>query len=412
MPAFISKMAELTFKYLRGELNDQETQELDQVINEKEANKELFESLIDVNRINQELKQLNEQDPTPIWRKIVASGVLGTAYADLSTKPAVLAMAPEVQTTRKIKWIRYAAAAVVLIIAGLAGYYLWQQPTRQQQAKEAETSIPEDKTPITHGRVRLVIQGNKTIILDTVKNGVVTEVGNIQVIRSGNRLTYVKLQRGNDTALHTLVVDKGGNFQVTLSDGTDIWLNAESSIRYPAGFSGTGRSVELTGEGYFQVAKNSSQPFNVSVNNLAIEVLGTEFNLKAYKDEKSELPIITTIFEGSVEAKAGNTSKTFVKGQQIEVTSNGTIKVIKNPSLDKVIAWKNGEFHYKNDKLTTILSELGRWYDVGVQYKRNVQYERRTGIFPRTEPLDSILKRLSIPAGLNLKLNKDTIVVQ
>ncbi len=187
------------------------------------------------------------------------------------------------------------------------------------------------------------------------------------VTGSGGQLLYqTDKNHSPEIAFNTLSTTKGGQYQMTLSDGTRVWLNAVSSIRFPVTFTGSQRPVEITGEAYFEVARNPKRPFVVSINGMEIKVLGTHFNVNGYPDEDG---IKTTLLEGSVKISKGTSSQVLTPGQQANVGNNGKLNVTDNADMEKAVSWKDGYFHFNKSRLETVMRELSRWYDIDIIYE-------------------------------------------
>ena len=210
---------------------------------------------------------------------------------------------------------------------------------------------------------------------------------------------------------NTITTANGNQYQLILSDGSRVWLNAASSIRFPTSFSGYERKVEITGEAYFEVAKNAAKPFKVDFKNKAgekdeIEVLGTHFNVNTYTDEPE---MKTTLLEGSVKITAANKMQMLAPGQQARLTING-IELKKNVDLDQVMAWKNGYFLFDNTDIYTLMRQISRWYNIEVIYEPNVKNDVFFGEIERKAELNEVLKILEV-GDLHFKLNGHKLTV-
>jgi len=191
-----------------------------------------------------------------------------------------------------------------------------------------------------------------------------------------------------------------------LPDGTQVWLDAASSITYPTVFSGKDRKVSITGQAYFEVVKDKSKPFHVSVNNMDVEVLGTHFNINAYSDEAS---INTTLLEGSVKINAGNANTIVLRsGQQAQVGNQ--LKVVENANPEQVMAWKNGLFNFEGADIKTVLRQLGRWYDVEIVYKGEIPYRKFGGEVSRQLTLAQVLRLLQ-KVGISYTIEGKKLIV-
>jgi transmembrane sensor len=261
------------------------------------------------------------------------------------------------------KW--YAIAATVLVVfttGGLLYQRLAAPKIIKQQAyaaKPAATIKPGTNT------ATLTLANGSKIVLDSSPKGVLAQQGGITVKKTaGGQLVYDLSGRepGKTTAIgfNTLATARGQQYQVVLPDGSHVWLNAASSLKFPTAFTGSQRKVELTGEAYFEVAKNKEMPFTVDVNQSQVQVLGTHFNIMAYPEESSTN---TTLLEGSVKVSKDNLSKLIVPGQQARVTKEIHVAEV---NTDQVMAWKNGNFSFNDEDIHTLMNQIARWYDVDV----------------------------------------------
>ena len=216
----------------------------------------------------------------------------------------------------------------------------------------------------------------------------------------------------NTVSYNILSTPYGGQYQVTLPDGTIVWLNSASNLRYPTSFTGHERRVEITGEAYFEVAKNARQPFKVKINlsngeGSEVEVLGTHFNINAYDDETT---IRTTLFEGSVKINQSTGTTQIKPGQQLQTGKTGQIKIINNADLEETIAWKEGRFQFGNADINCIMRQLARWYDIDVKYEGNIS-RHFSGIIPRNVNLLKVLNMLELTGEVNFKVEGKKVIV-
>lgn len=201
----------------------------------------------------------------------------------------------------------------------------------------------------------------------------------------------------------------GGIYQLILQDGSKVWLNSSSSIRYPTEFTDKERSVEISGEAYFEIVKNAAKPFIVKVNNLAeVKVLGTHFNVNAYTDEAE---VKTTLLEGAVNISQGNKSSTLSPGQQAQINQSGFIKRVDNVDLDEAVAWKNGNFLFNSATLPAVLRQAARWYDLEIVYEGKVPPDKFSGQIPRSVNLSSLLKWMQW-SDVHFKLEEKKLIIK
>jgi len=308
------------------------------------------------------------------------------------------------------------AAAVLIIATGF--YFLLNSKTPAPEVAVIKTAKPSGQTEIKPGgnKAVLTLANGSSIVLDTASNGMISDLGNVKIQKLQNGLLAYTLNGNqiteNDAAFYnTITTPRGGQYQVTLTDGTKVWLNAASSIRFPLVFTGKERRVQITGEAYFEVAKNKNMPFRVHAAGSEIEVLGTHFNVNAYADETS---IKTTLLEGLVKVSASSSKNPSAKiiepGQQATVDKEGVIDVKDHADVEEAVAWKNGRFQFRGTDIRSILRQLSRWYDVDVVYQGNVDLHF-TGQLSRMEPVDTIFKKLELTGEVHFKTEGKTIIV-
>jgi transmembrane sensor len=312
-------------------------------------------------------------------------------------------------------WYKVAVAASVILLASLAFYFL--KPTSSKQiAQKTSTEYPL-KNDIAPGgnKAILTLADGSHIILDSANNGTLSQQGTIKIIKlNDGELAYATSAGENkgEILYNTISTPKGGQYQLILSDGSRVWLNAASSLRFPTTFSGNERKVDLIGEGYFEVTKNKDKPFKVSANNTIVEVLGTHFNINAYNDE----PFVkTTLLEGMVKVSTpllpGNSSPKFLlPGQQAGVSKNGEITLTENADMEEAVAWKNGLFQFKSSDIKTVLRQIARWYDVDVEYVGDVNLHF-TGQLTRNENVSKVFKELALTGEVHFKIDGKKIIV-
>jgi transmembrane sensor len=251
----------------------------------------------------------------------------------------------------------------------------------------------------------LTLADGSSIPIDTTKNLNIPHQGSATIKNSRGQLSYnAPVQKVGNVYYNRLTIPRGGQYQLTLPDGTMVWLNAASSIAFPTSFTGKERRVRMTGEVYFEVASavttdengvKEKVPFIVNVNNEAeVKVLGTHFNINAFSEEGS---IKTTLLEGSVQVSSliTNQSSLIVPGQQLSVDEKGAINV-KEVNTEEVMAWKNGYFYFNNTSLKVVMQQIARWYDVEVAYEGNVPEQNFGGTVSRKSNLAQVLKILEI----------------
>lgn len=298
------------------------------------------------------------------------------------------------EKSRRKLWPRIAGAAAVLLMLS-AGLYFFNPVTHQPALLAQKEHTPQ----ILPGgnKATLTLANGQEITLDGADNGQLAEQAGIIITKTKDgQLVYTVSDQDTptaerQTAMNTIATPKGGQYQINLPDGTKVWLNAASSLRYPTVFTGTERRVSLTGEAYFEVAKvQPAKPFSVNSPTQTVEVLGTHFNINSYADEQT---VKTSLLEGSVKVTA-QTGAVFLKpGQQAVLLGNQLNVNLSN--TEEAIAWKNGMFSFKDADLQTVMRTVARWYDVEVSYEGNFPGRQFSGEIHRNINLSEVLDILS-----------------
>lgn len=303
-------------------------------------------------------------------------------------------------------WRAWAAAAAVILMLG-AGFF-WRQARNTPDNPGLVKEI-SDIGPGGNGAV-LTLANGSTLVLDSLGNGpVATQQGSQAVLQNG-QLVYEP--SGEETAglsYNTMRTPNGRQFRLQLPDGTLVWLNAASSIRYPVAFSRKERRVEVSGEAYFEVKENAAMPFVVEAGGRAeIMVLGTHFNVNAYDDEPT---LSATLLQGRVRVTAGGELVELKPGQQAQVRQGQRMKMVNDANLDKAVAWKNGTFNFEGSDLREIMRQLERWYDIKVVYEKDIPHTEYFGEISKRNNLQGVLKILE-KSEVRFRLeNNNTLVV-
>jgi transmembrane sensor len=326
----------------------------------------------------------------------------------------------EPRTGARIQWGRVAAAAVLIGAVATGTIFFANRKERVQTPATADQKAAPAQTDIQPGgnKAVLTLADGTNIALDSAHTGRLTQQGNVQVLKiADGRLKYDVVEGKIPSAVtyNILSTPKGGQYRLALPDGSQVWLNAASSIRYPTAFTGTDREVEITGEAYFEIAKNPSMPFRVhTVNHLGdadpmtIEVLGTHFNVNAYADEDA---VRTTLLEGSVRIEKGRHSGLLKPGQQAQLRPTGEIRWIPDADVEQATAWKNGVFEFDGEDLLVIMRQISRWYDVDVEYEGKLPVEPFTGRVSRNTSLSGVLKILKL-SDVEVTVSNNKIIIR
>ncbi|AYL93840.1 FecR family protein [Mucilaginibacter celer] len=301
------------------------------------------------------------------------------------------------------QWLKYAAAIIVLLGVS-AALYLNRTPQKQQMA----SALKHDALPGGNKAVLILANGD-SISLDEASNGQIARQGNAKVSKVQNGL--IAYASGKDTTTkitrNTINTPRGGQYNVKLADGSMVWLNSASSITFPTLFNGDTREVKITGEAYFEVAKNAAKPFLVQCGGQTVRVLGTHFNINAYDDEPG---IRTTLLEGSIRLSTGSQSRLLVPGQQAVVRGDA-IAMEGKPNLTAVTAWKDGLFVFDDTDLPQLMRQISRWYDVKIVYNGKPGDYAFVGEINRNTRLTSVLKILEA-SGVKFKIENKQLIIQ
>ena len=297
----------------------------------------------------------------------------------------------ETFSLNKISWFKQLAAALVLLFVGLGAYYIFGSLNNTITTQKNTIAVVKTDLPPGGNKAILTLSNGSTIVLDTSKNGLLAHQSNTQIVKTGKgQLSYTNLNKEDkELVFNSITTPRGGEYQLVLPDGTKVWLNAASSIRFPVAFVGKERRVSITGEAYFEVAKDKNKPFIVSSSNMNIQVLGTHFNVSSYHDESI---IKTTLLEGAVKINNRNSVVYLTPGQQSQLNDKGQLSVKEDVDLNREVAWTKGQFNFNSNTIQEIMQQLGRWYDVEVVYQGKVSNETFSAVIKRSSNISQVLK--------------------
>jgi transmembrane sensor len=389
MPDNTERLRLLLKKSMRQDLSFDEQMELDSLLSsytlekKQELAKELSKDDLLTNEFNEyyQLRKKSEQ-------------IKKSEQSLQSSAPAEVIEMPR----RTRAWFKWVAAASVIILISLGSYLVIFKDKKTEQVVAKNTGHPEGDVAPGKYSAMLKLADGRQIVLDT-SLGLLAEQGTSRIINEGGNVKYNA--QGNETGAliyNTLETATGQSYSLTLSDGTKVWLNAKSSLRFPVAFGATERNVEMQGEVFFEVAKNAKSPFKVAIKKPSgekafVEVLGTHFNINAYNDEAT---IQATLVEGRIKVSevAKKNTRTLVPGQQAAIDEEGNLKVNDDVNLAVITAWKDQSFYFKNDDLKTVMRQLSRWYGIEVVYESAPPQETFTGMVSRNTNLSEVLKML------------------
>lgn len=360
---------EILEKYNRGEASEHEVEML-------EAYYELFEVKENV------LTKMNSSEKAQLKLQI-SSMVIERMHAQPKLNKRL---------QLNVKWL--AAAAILLVVFSFAIMFLSGEKAKVDIIDNNPTAII-----IKPGsnQATLTLSDGSSIGLNDRDKGLIVEGKGLKVLKSNEGQVRYEAEDHSIPSINTIATPRGGQYQLILEDGTQVWLNAASSIKFPTRFFGNERLVEVTGEVYFEVARNTKQPFIVRTENQQIEVLGTHFNVNSYIDEPSER---TTLLEGSVKvAKRKNgvlatkSVRILKPGQQATLTSNSII-AIGEADIQAAVAWKDGYFKFDRADIQMVMRQISRWYNVDVEYVEPISTDLFVGTIKRSEDIRDVLRVL------------------
>lgn len=314
-----------------------------------------------------------------------------------------------VSQKKRVLWPKLAAVAAIVIVLG-AGL-LFKKGVFGGKDKVENMTVVNEIKPGGNKAILILADGSRISLTDA-KNGEIANQGSIKITKTADgQLLYViddlASQSSSQIEYNTIETPRGGQYQLQLPDGSRVWLNSSSSLRFPIHFSSANeRRVVLNGEAYFEVARDKLHPFRVETDNQEVEVLGTHFNINSFKDESG---IRTTLLEGSVKVSSGNKSAVLTPGQQAEVGVNITIKNVK---AEDAIAWRDGYFRFDDESLESIMKKLSRWYDVDVVYMdEGLKDEQFAAVAKRTSNASALLKMMEQTGNVKFEVKGSQILI-
>lgn len=394
------QLADLICKSLAGTLTEEENAILTQWKAQPE-NEELFNSMVDLEAINQKFATYDQFDSQLALRKV---------------KSRIGEKERKHKSGFVFSLLKYAAVLLVVGVAGYLYFYMSSKPAGQQPGTDAPLAQTEAKRsesglmPAKNKAILILANGQEIDLTQQGQN--LIKLPGLEVKNENNLLAYPADEVAPEAAVayNTLQVPIGGEYQVQLPDGSKVWLNSASSLTYPTRFTGDTREVELHGEAYFEVQKDAKQ-FVVTTGEVAVKVLGTKFNLSAYSDDAT---IATTLVEGKVSMEGSQHIKPTIllpNRQAVYTRNNQTISVRPVETADYT-AWLNGEFYFKKEQLGTILTRLSRWYNIRVKYQDpSIKEKVFTGIALKNKPLEHILDLISKTSDINYRIENNTVIL-
>lgn len=312
---------------------------------------------------------------------------------------------------RKLRtaWGAVAAAVILLGTSTVVWHNLNSAIKYPQMPVAGHQVIKHDIAPGGTKAV-LTLANGVNVILDSAKNGLITTQGNTKIMKLANGELAYRSTSADSAAVanNTMTTPRGGRYDLTLSDGTRVFLNAASSITYPTRFSGKNRKVSITGEAYFEVAKNPKMPFIVSANGTETQVLGTHFDIMAYQDE----PFIkATLLEGSINFRTAHSEVNLNPGQQAVLPESSDHISVQDANMEATMSWKNGYFIFQDEDLRSIMRKVARWYDVEVVYDAGLKNLSYGGSISQYKNISDLLKVLQSTGTVHFKVEERRVIV-
>ena len=385
-------------QHLAGQMTEAQQNELDQIMQNPE-----YEDVVK-NCLLQLLGNAEEETPSGGGEMLQRIMSVDKTAGEAVTSPGGLLFLWRRPVVR-----RFAVAAALLVMVAGGWFFL-----RKSKTSEAVATVAPKAATIKPGsnRAILTLGNGQQIVLDDAHNGVLGQQGKTRVIKlDSGRLAYAD-GAGSTGATggimyNTIATPRGGQYQITLPDHSKVWLNAESSLRFPTAFTEKQRTVELTGEAYFEVAQNKDQPFLVKAGTTETRVLGTQFNVMAYGDEG---PVKTTLLEGSVQMGQGQANTLLTPGQQGQYDSQMGRMAARMVNTRQVTAWKDGYYFFDRTPVQSIMRQISRWYDVQIVYQGQAPHDEIVGKIPRTADVSEVLHIMEL-IGIRFRIEGRTITV-
>lgn len=369
-----------------------------------ERDKAALRKLLDDPRYVRELERIMD-------RQLETSEVTARDYPEVANR-IKMALGEKIRQEQPVhrisffrrNWRGLAAAAAILLVLGST---VLTSVLRDRNA--ARITAPQSLAAVRPGSTKavLTLADGSTLALDSAGNRVIQQ-GIATVHQNGGALEYAVTGGQGATSYNILSTPAGGQYQLTLPDGSRIWLNAASSLRFPIAFSGSERIVELKGEAYFEIAKNMNMPFKVKVNDMEVAVLGTHFNIMAYADESN---VTTTLLEGAVKVMNSNREVLLKVGQQVLFDHRTKDLKVTAGDMEGAVAWKNSYFKFTNESIQSVMRKIARWYDVEIEYQGSINQKALWGTISRFEHISEVLQMLELTGSMQFRMEGRKVIV-
>lgn len=384
--------ANLIARYLKGELNPNELEILNQWLAKDEQNRQLLTELEDEEKVRTDLLFLQSIDKSAAWGKI------HDELAEPKSRVSIFRWA----------FLYWKQAAAVLLI-GFLSYIAFEYTSESEGFQRFSNSSKILKNDVLPGgdKAILTLGDGSKIVLEDLKDGTFREEKGVKISKRDGQVEYdlSASVKSAEITYNTITTPVGGQYTIILPDGSRVWLNSLSSLHFPTSFTQNKREVNLTGEGYFEITKNAEQPFIVHAEKTSVEVLGTHFNVMAYPEDGDSR---TTLLEGSVKVGNGSGTKVLQPGQQARTGKEIRIHEV---DTEEVVAWKNGYFQFENAELKTIMHQLKRWYGIELVNEQQLPDKHFTALISRSTRLSQVLKMLEMSGELHFEINNKKVTI-
>ncbi len=372
--------------------------------------REELASLLDEAEMNEELKSVMRS----MWEAIQPQEYFTidttNAIAEniFRASPSEMYGSPVRKRLWNNSWLRYAAAIIVTV-----GVFLFSLSNHKEKSHNPGSIYSSSSfTGIIPGKNKavLTLSDGSIIPLDSANSAVLKQDNYTNIAHLGNgQISYVtNAKTTSSTKINTISTPRGGQYRVILSDGTKVWLNAVSSLTFPVSFQGKERIVKLSGEGYFEISKNTAMPFRLQVGDMEVSVLGTSFNVMAY-DSGNQFN--TTLLDGAVRVKKRNATVLLHPAQQAQWSNQLNSFAVTQADPEQAIAWKNGFFIFDGSELSSIMEQLSRWYDFDVKLDASVAGKKFSGTISRATSISQVLEMLALTKEASFTMKGRTIIV-
>ena len=378
---------ELIIAYLRGDISTEEQVVLREWLARDRRHGELLEELKSKDVLRRDAVIYASFDTAGRWKRLRQE----------------MNKVPRGKSRLLLRWV---AVAAVFAVAVLTGVFYWQAyDSPGVEVAESVRILPGSSHAV------LITESGKQVSLLGMKDTTLVFAGNERVeISEDGRLKYHLTTASTVPEWHTLKIPRGGEFQITLDDGTEVWLNSDTELRYPSHFVGTERRVQLTGEAYFKVAPNEEAPFIVDTRGMDVKVLGTSFNLSVYPDEKV---CHATLEKGRIQVNDKENGKQVVLSSGEQAVLSGEMLEVRTVNTRLYSSWIKGRFSFASEDLEGVMRTLSRWYNVEYVFSNvSMKDKRFTGTIPKYTEISQALKMIEMTSDVQFKIRGTTIIIQ